>query len=58
MRFERQLVGGITAGAGPIRGNIPGWTGEGSQEPVVTRTWVALLYSIVLGPGRRVVMAD
>ena len=22
------------------------------------RTWVALLYSIVLGPGRRVVMAD
>jgi uncharacterized protein (DUF1697 family) len=24
----------------------------------MSRTWVALLYSIVLGPGRRVVMAD
>jgi uncharacterized protein (DUF1697 family) len=24
----------------------------------VSRTWVALLYSIVLGPGRRLVMAD
>jgi uncharacterized protein (DUF1697 family) len=24
----------------------------------VTRTWVALLYSIVLGPGRRVVMSE
>jgi uncharacterized protein (DUF1697 family) len=28
------------------------------RRPAVTRAWVALLYSIVLGGGRRVVMAD
>ena len=27
MRFERQLVGGITAARDLIRGNIPGWNG-------------------------------
>jgi hypothetical protein len=27
-RFERQLVGGITAARDLIRGNIPGWPGN------------------------------
>ncbi len=31
-RFERQLVGGITAARDLIRGNIPGWN-ERNSEP-------------------------
>lgn len=36
-RFERQLVGGITAARDLIRGNIPGWPGNRGSEEAARR---------------------
>lgn len=46
-------AGGAGAGVGPGVGGAGGGAAGG-----VSRSWVALLHTVVLGPGRRVVMAD